>query len=51
MLEVADIIRLHGAAFYARFGNRLLPSQRRAMQDIAACRTAYFGGHIKQCDH
>ncbi len=50
MLEVADIIRLHGAAFCARFGNRLLPSQRRAMQDIAACRTAYFGGHIKQCD-
>ena len=21
------------------------------MQDIAACRTAYFGGHLKQCDH
>jgi hypothetical protein len=21
------------------------------MQDIEACRTAYFGGHLKQCDH
>ena len=51
MLEVADIVRLHGAAYRARFADRLLPSQARALQDIAACRTAYFGGHLKQCDH
>ncbi len=51
MLEVADIFRLHGATYRARFGDRLLPSQARAMQDIQACRTAYFGGHVKQCDH
>jgi hypothetical protein len=29
----------------------LLSSQKRALQDIQACRTAYFGGHLKQCDH
>lgn len=51
MFEVADIFRLHGAAYRARFGNRLLPSQTRAMRDIEACRTPYFGGHIKQCDN
>ena len=51
MLEVADIFRLHGAAYRARFGDRLLPSQVRAMDDIQACRTAYFGGHVDQCDH
>jgi hypothetical protein len=51
MLEVADVFRLHGAAYRARFGDRLLPSHTRAMQEIAACRTAYFGGHLKQCDH
>lgn len=51
MLEVADIFRLHGAAYRARFGDRLRPSQKRAMRDIEACRTAYFGGHLKQCDH
>jgi len=51
MLEVADIFRLHGAAYRARCADRLLPSQSRAMQDIQACRTAYFGGHVKQCDH
>jgi hypothetical protein len=49
MLEVADIFRRHAAAYRAQY--RLLPSQLRAMQDIAACRTAYFGGHLKQCDH
>ena len=51
MLEVAEIFRLHAAAFCARIRDRLLPSQDRAMQDIQACRTAYFGGHVKQCDH
>jgi len=50
MLEVADIVRLHGAAYRARFGDRLLLSQKRALQDIEACRTAYFGGHLKKCD-
>jgi hypothetical protein len=49
MLEVADIFRRHGAAYRAQY--QLLPSQTRAMQDIEACRTAYFGGHLKQCDH
>jgi hypothetical protein len=51
MLEVADIVRLHGDAFRTRFGDRLLPSQKRALTDIRDCRTARFGGHVKQCDH
>jgi len=50
MLEVADIFRLYGAVYRARFGDRLLPSQKRAMRDIEACRTAYFGGHLRKCD-
>ncbi len=49
MLEVAEIFHRHGAAYRARY--QLLPSQERAMQDIEACRTAHFGGHLKQCDH
>lgn len=51
MLEVADIFRLHGAAYHASVGGRLLPSQARALDDIQACRTAYFGGHVDRCDH
>ncbi len=49
MLEVADIFRRHNAAYRAT--HHLLPSQLRALQDIEAYRTAYFGGHLKQCEH
>ena len=51
MLEVADILRLHGAAYRAQFGDRLRPGHVRAMRDLEGCRTAYFGGHVAQCDH
>jgi hypothetical protein len=51
MLAVAEIIRLHGAAYRDHVGDRLLPSQARVLRDLAACRTAYFGGHLTQCDH
>jgi hypothetical protein len=49
MLEVADIIRLHGAAYYARFGPSVGPSQRRALRDLQVCRTPACGGHVQQC--
>jgi putative transposase/transposase-like zinc-binding protein len=49
MLEVADILRLHGAAYGARFGKALNPSQRRALRDLQVCRTPACGGHIQQC--
>jgi hypothetical protein len=28
----------------------LSPGQRRALSDIAACRTAALGGHVEECD-
>src|SRR6266478_5901725 len=34
MLEVADIFRLHGPEYRAKFGDRMLPAHRRAMPDI-----------------
>ena len=52
MLEVADIFRLHGPAYRQKFGDRMLPSHRRAMQDIETCRTEALGGQLyfcKQC--
>ena len=49
MLEVAEIIRHHGAAYRARFGPSLTPSQRRALRDLPACRTPACGGHVHQC--
>jgi len=50
-LEVADVVRQHGAAFLARYGHTLSGAQHRALRAIALCRTAALGGHITQCDH
>jgi hypothetical protein len=49
-LEVADVFRNHADAFLERYGNTLSPEQRRALHDIAACRTAALGGHLEACD-
>src|SRR5262249_52586109 len=51
MLEVADIVRLHGTAYREQYGKTLTGVQKRALRDIAACRTPFFGGHVYQCDH
>lgn len=50
-LEVADVVRQHGAAFLARYGPTLSGAQHRALRAIVVCRTAALGGHITQCDH
>jgi hypothetical protein len=49
-LEVADVVRQHGAAFLARYGPTLSGEQHRALRAIGLCRTAPLGGHITQCD-
>ena len=51
MLEVADIFRLHGPSYRTKFGNRMLPSHWRAMQDIEQCRTASLGGQLLSLIH
>lgn len=53
MVEVAEIFRLHGPDYRAKFAARMLPSHLRAMQDIEACRTESLGGQLyfcAQCD-
>lgn len=49
MLELADIFRSAGPDYRATFGARMLPSHRRALDDIAACRTAVLGGSLYAC--
>lgn len=49
MVEVAEIFRLHGPQYRAKFGPRMLPSHRRVMQDIEQCRTAKLGGQVYFC--
>jgi hypothetical protein len=49
MIEVADILRLHGPAY--RQHHVLLPSQQRVIEDLVRCRTAACGGQLYRCDH
>jgi len=49
MPELADIFRLHGPDYIAKYQDRLLPSHRRALHDICACRTETLGGHLYRC--
>jgi hypothetical protein len=51
MLEVADVFRRSGEAYLQKFGSQILPSHRRALDDILHCRTAAMGGHVYHCDH
>ena len=48
-LDVAEVIRSCYDEFLERFGNGLTPQQRRALDDLASCRTAALGGHALEC--
>ncbi len=48
-VEVAEVIREHGEAFQAQYGGTLTGAQRKALRDLAACRTAALGGHLERC--
>jgi len=47
-LELADIVRVHGAAF--RAAQPLASVQHRALRAIERCRTAALGGELRACD-
>jgi len=51
MVELADIFRRYGPDYIDRFGSKMLPSHRRALQDIVACRTEQMGGHLYCCEN
>jgi hypothetical protein len=49
-IELADIVRRFGPAYTARYGQGMLPSQQKALADIAACCTRELGGRLYSCD-
>jgi Putative transposase/Transposase zinc-binding domain len=51
MSEVADVLRRYGHEYLDRFGQDLLPSHRRALEDLLACRTEVLGGQLLPCEH
>jgi len=50
MVELADIVRRAGPEYVHAHAGGLLASQRRALDDIAQCRTAAMGGSVSRCD-
>jgi putative transposase/transposase-like zinc-binding protein len=49
LVEVADVIRSHGGAFLNKYGKHLAATQKKALRELAVCRTAALGGHVEQC--
>jgi hypothetical protein len=50
MIEVADVFRRFAADYVSMHGASMLPSHRRAIEDILDCRTAALGGQVWRCE-
>ncbi len=49
MTTLADMVHQYGADYLEKYGDRMLSSHRRALWDIAQCRTEILGGHVYHC--
>jgi hypothetical protein len=49
VIPLAEVLRRHWPASERQFGADLLPSHRRAVQCILACRTGALGGELYRC--
>jgi len=47
--ELADVVRQFRDAYAAQFGHVMMPSQKKALDDIAHCMTSAMGGHRYRC--
>ena len=50
MPEMADILRAAVPEYLAKYGERMLPSHKRALNDIVLCRTRPLGGKTYYCE-
>jgi Putative transposase/Transposase zinc-binding domain len=50
MVELAEIVRIHGPEYLEKFGDRMPASHKRALAAIVCCRTEAMGGHLEECD-
>ena len=48
-IELADVVRRFGPEYLSQYGPRMMPSQRRALADIATCCTRQLGGRLYHC--
>jgi hypothetical protein len=50
VIEVADVFRRFAAEYLSAHSASMLPSHRRAIEDILDCRTAALGGQVWRCE-
>ena len=50
LIELADVVRRFIGPYREQFGHLMLPSHRRALQDIAQCMTEAMGGGRYHCN-
>jgi len=50
MPDLRDIFRRYGPEYLKRFGNKMLPGHKKALYDIAVCRTEAAGGDVERCN-
>jgi hypothetical protein len=50
MPEMADILRAKAPEYMAKYGQDILPSHKRAIEDIILCRTRPLGGKTYFCE-
>ncbi len=50
MIEVADVFRRFATDYLSAHGASMLPSHRRAIEDVLNCRTAALGGQVWRCE-
>jgi Putative transposase/Transposase zinc-binding domain len=49
-LDLAEVVRRFRSQYISQYGQAMMPSQKRALADIAACCTKELGGRMYQCD-
>lgn len=49
-VELADVVRQFGPKYTSQYGHLTMPSQKRALADIAVCCTEQLGGRLYRCD-
>jgi hypothetical protein len=51
VLSLAEVLSRHWPDYLRQFGAQILPSHRRAVEAILACRTGALGGEVYRCAH
>jgi hypothetical protein len=49
-VDLAEVVRRFGPQYTSRYAALMMPSQAKALEDIAACCTRALGGRLYRCD-